>query len=86
MPCFPIGIVAFAAAPALKSGSIGTAAAHGLLFGAIAYGTYDRTNHATLCNWNLQIVVVDIMYGAVATAVAGSAATLIARSVGASDA
>jgi uncharacterized membrane protein len=76
---FPVGIVAFAAMPALKSSAVGTAVIYGLLFGAIAYGTYDLTNYATLRNWNLQITVIDIVYGASASAIAGAAATLAAR-------
>jgi uncharacterized membrane protein len=78
---FPAGILVFAVMPALKSGTIGTALIYGLLFGAIAYGTYDLTNYATLRNWNLQITVIDILYGAVASAIAGAAATLAARAV-----
>jgi len=76
---FPVGIVVFAAMPALKAGSLSSAVTYGLLFGAIAYGTYDLTNYATLRNWNLQITVVDIMYGAIATAIAACAATLVVR-------
>lgn len=78
---FPIGIVVFAVMPALKSGTVGTAVAYGLLLGAIAYGTYDLTNYATLRNWNLQVTVIDIVYGAVAVAVAGSVGTLATRSL-----
>ena len=48
---FPIGIVAFAAIPAVRAGAVGTALLWGLLFGAIAYATYDLTNYATLRNW-----------------------------------
>jgi uncharacterized membrane protein len=77
---FPIGVVVFAVMPALKAGSLGTAAIYGLLFGAIAYGTYDLTNYATLRNWNLQITVIDIVYGAVATAIAASASTGVVKS------
>ncbi len=78
---FPVGIVTFAVVPALKSGSIGSAAALGLLFGAIAYGTYDLTNYATLRNWNLQLTVLDMSYGALATAAAAAVATLVLRFV-----
>jgi uncharacterized membrane protein len=78
---FPVGIVTFAVVPALKSGGIGSAAALGLLFGAIAYGTYDLTNYATLRNWNLQLTVLDIGYGALATAAAAAVATLVLRFV-----
>jgi uncharacterized membrane protein len=78
---FPVGIMTFAVVPALKSGGIGSAAALGLLFGAIAYGTYDLTNYATLRNWNLQLTVLDIGYGALATAAAAAVATLVLRFV-----
>jgi uncharacterized membrane protein len=78
---FPVGIVVFAVMPALKASSVGTAAIYGLLFGAIAYGTYDLTNYATLRNWNLQITVIDIVYGAITSAVAAALATLVVRSV-----
>jgi len=78
---FPIGIVALAAMPGLKLGSLGSAAVSGLLLGAIAYGTYDLTNYATLRNWNLQLTVLDIVYGAIATGAAAVAATYASRVV-----
>lgn len=40
---------------------------HGALLGAVAYATYDLTNHATLKNWPLLITVVDIVWGALLT-------------------
>jgi uncharacterized membrane protein len=76
---FPVGIVAFGVLPALKAGSTSTAAGYGLLFGALAYATYDLTNYATLRNWNLQLTVLDIVYGAIATAAAAVAATYAAH-------
>jgi uncharacterized membrane protein len=78
---FPIGVVVFAVLPALRSGSVNPAVLYGLLFGAIAYGTYDLTNYATLRNWTLQVTVIDIVYGAIATAVAGAVATVVVRSL-----
>lgn len=76
---FPIGIVVFAVLPALRAKTLGTAALLGLLFGAIAYGTYDLTNYATLRNWTLQLTLIDIAYGAIATALAAILSTLITR-------
>ncbi len=76
---FPIGIVAFAAIPAVRAGAVGTALLWGMLFGAIAYATYDLTNYATLRNWTLQLTLVDIVYGALASAIAAAAATLAGR-------
>jgi uncharacterized membrane protein len=76
---YPIGVVAFAVLPSLRSGSLATAFFSALLFGALAYATYDLTNYATLRNWTLQISVLDIGYGAVASGVAATVATLVAR-------
>lgn len=78
---FPIGIVAFAVNPALKSGHLQDAVAFGLLFGAIAYATYDLTNYATLKNWSLTITVLDIAYGAFASAAAAVAAVYATRAL-----
>lgn len=39
----------------------------GVLFGLVAYGTYDLTNHATLKGWPLIVTVVDIAWGAILT-------------------
>ena len=78
---YPVGIVAFAALPALRAESIGIAIGYGALFGAIAYATYDLTNYATLRTWSLQITLVDIVYGAVASAIAAAAGYLLVRGV-----
>lgn len=71
---YPVGIVVFAALPALKSDSLGTALALGALFGFIAYATYDLTNFATLRNWTATITAADMAYGAIASAIAAAAA------------
>jgi uncharacterized membrane protein len=76
---FPIGIVVFAVLPGLRAQSPVTAAALGLLFGALAYATYDLTNYATLRNWTLQITVVDIGYGALASSIAATVAFFAVR-------
>ena len=62
---FPLGIVVFAVAPALKAGSPPAALFYGGLFGLIAYATYDLTNYATLRNWTLKITAIDMAYGAI---------------------
>lgn len=76
---YPVGIVVFAALPALKSDSLGTALALGALFGLIAYATYDLTNFATLRNWSATITIADIAYGAIASAIAAGAAFFAVR-------
>ena len=79
---YPIGLVVFAVTPALRSGAISTAFLLALLFGAIAYGTYDLTNYATLRVWTMQITIADLVYGALTSAVAATAATFMVRLFG----
>lgn len=59
------GILVFAVRPAVASGSLRDAAMWGALFGFFTYATYDLTNLATIKDWPLKVVVVDIAWGAV---------------------
>ena len=76
-----LAIVWFAVRPGL-AGGIGTAALNGALLGAICYATYDLTNQATMRNWSTIVTLVDICWGAFATAVAAGAATFAADRFG----
>ncbi|WP_379063850.1 DUF2177 family protein [Mesorhizobium sp. UC22_110] len=76
---YPVGLVVFAAMPALRAGSAGTALAQGALFGLIAYATYDLTNYATLRSWTLQITLIDLAYGTVVAGLTALAAYQAAR-------
>ncbi len=62
---FLVGLTIFATYPAVQSGSVKTALIFGALFGFFTYATYDLTNLATLRDWPLSIVVVDIIWGTV---------------------
>ncbi len=79
---FPVGLLVFAVFPALRSESVVTAVLLAMLFGAIAYATYDLTNFATLRNWTLTITLLDIGYGAIASGLAAAAGYFAARAVG----
>lgn len=75
---FVAGVVIFAVAPALQSGSWKSALLYGALFGFFAYATYDMTNLATLKGWSPTVTFVDIVWGTFLTgtaAVAGYGAT-----------
>lgn len=69
---YPIGLLIFAIHPALKSGSISTAAVYGALFGLFTYATYDLTNQATLRNWTLQLTLVDVAWGTILGAISAT--------------
>lgn len=78
---YPVALVILAVAPALAADSWLRAAGLGAVLGAIAYATYDLTNFATLRTWSLQITVLDIAYGTVASAAAAVAAYFVARAI-----
>lgn len=78
---YPAGLTFFAISPALRTGDWSNALLYGALLGAFAYSTYDLTNYATLRNWNLQITLIDIAYGAAVAALASLAGYLAARAI-----
>lgn len=65
---FIVGIFVFAILPAIEKDSVRQAILLGGLFGFFTYATYDLTNLATLQNWPLKIVFIDITWGVVLTA------------------
>jgi uncharacterized membrane protein len=73
------GILIFATMPALEKKSLYQAVVLGGLFGFFAYATYDLTNMATLKDWPLNVVIVDIIWGIVLTASVAAASFLIGR-------
>ncbi len=80
---FYIGCVLwFVSAPALQLGHSWTwVFASGALLGAMAYGTYEFTNLATLRAWTWRMVVADVAWGTVLTAVSAAAGLGIARAL-----
>ena len=69
--------LALLAAP--RASSIGSAAAHGALFGLIVYGVYDFTNLATLRHYPVQLALVDVAWGTAASALGTIAVWTAAR-------
>lgn len=62
---FLVGLTFFAIYPAATEGKVVTAVVLGGLFGFFTYATYDLTNLATLKDWPLSIVLVDMAWGTV---------------------
>ena len=73
------GIFYFAILPAAEKNSLGKAILGGALFGFLAYATYDLTNLATLKNWPLTIVWIDMAWGAVLTGLVSTAGFYIVK-------
>ncbi|MDP3907129.1 DUF2177 family protein [Novosphingobium sp.] len=74
-------MVWFAVRPGMALG-VPHAVLNGALLGGIAYATYDLTNQATLKVWPVHVTLVDIAWGASATALACGIATFAVRQLG----
>jgi len=69
------GMLWFAVKPGIEAGSVGTALLNGALLGGLCYATFDLTSQAVLKVWSTHLSLIDIAWGAFATAIAASVAT-----------
>ena len=76
------GVLWFVSLPALRADAPLTALLTGAALGALAYGTYEFTNLATLRGWSWRMVVVDVTWGAALTGVSAWAGVMVARAAG----
>jgi uncharacterized membrane protein len=74
------GMVWFAVRPGL-AGGVPAALLNGSLLGGLAYATYDLTNQATLKVWSTHITLIDIAWGAFATALASGIAAWVTNRI-----
>ena len=63
------GLLWLVSLPALRAGAPVQALAGGLVLGFLCYGTYEMTNYATLRDWSLEQVAVDLAWGTFLTGV-----------------
>ena len=78
---FLLGLVVFVIAPAVETGSLSKAVLLGLFFGFITYQTYELTNYALVRDWPLVVVVVDILWGMVLSALVSAITFLLATRI-----
>lgn len=76
---FVIGIIILATLPAVEKKSLITALTLGALIGFISYGAYDFTNWATIKNWPVIVVIIDIAWGVFVTSATATISFLIAK-------
>jgi uncharacterized membrane protein len=77
---YPAGLVTLALQPQPEGASMATW--RSALVGLVAYGTYDLTNLATLREWSYTLTLADVAWGAIASALAGTAAFMAMQRVG----
>jgi uncharacterized membrane protein len=71
------GMIWFAVRPGVEAGSVLTTLLNGVLLGALCYATFDLTAQAVLKVWATHVSVKDILWGALATGMASTAATYV---------
>ena len=76
---YVVGVVWFVSIPALNVGSIAQAFFAGAVLGALAYGTYEFTNFETLKGWTAQMVMVDVIWGAVLTGTSAAVGVAVTK-------
>ena len=64
---YSIGVTVIVIAPAIEAQSIVRALAYGMLFGLVAYGTYDLTNLAVMKGFTTKIALIDMVWGGLIT-------------------
>ncbi|WP_323041351.1 DUF2177 family protein [Gemmobacter sp.] len=72
------GLLYFVSLPALRDETPVQALLGGMLLGFLCYGTYEMTNYATLADWSLQQVAVDLTWGTVLTGFAAWVGVMVA--------
>lgn len=77
---YVVGVVVFVLTPALQRESWLYALGMGALFGLVAYATYDLTNLATMKDFPLKIVIIDLLWGMSITAITSVGAYFIVKS------
>lgn len=74
-----VGILYFAAWPALQADNPAHALVNGAVLGLVCYGCYELTSWTVMRDWHPQMVAVDMAWGTVLTAVSAWGGVMIAR-------
>ena len=67
--------------PSLDNNSIFQAFWMGIIFGLACYGTYNLTNMATLKNWSINVVIVDMIWGGLLTGTSSYLGIFLAKKI-----
>lgn len=78
---YAVGIVIFGVRPALADDRARTALLFGGLYGFFTYATYDMTNYITLPDWPVIVILVDVTWGTLLSAVCAWTGWRAARNV-----
>ncbi len=75
------GLTYVVSLPALRAGDPWGALVPAAIIGAMAYGTYEFTSYAIMTAWHPSLVIVDVAWGTVATALVAAGSVWITRAL-----
>lgn len=78
---FVAGLLWFVSLPGLRDTALLHLFLGGAFFGAVAYGTYEFTNLATLRDWSWAMVATDLAWGTLLTGTSAAAGVALTRAV-----
>lgn len=78
---YVVGLLILVSHAALQEGDVFRAFWQGALLGAVAYGTYEWTNYATLRDWQPSMVFTDWAWGTVLTGVSAAGGVWATRAI-----
>ena len=76
---YVFGLTLIVLKPALSDESVTSALWMGIVFGVVAYGTYNLTNMATIKNWSPTTVFIDIIWGGFLTGFSSALAIFLTK-------
>ena len=78
---YVLGLAIVILQPAINQDSIKLAFFTGVVFGFVAYGTYNFTNMATIKNWSPYVVFVDVIWGGLLTGTSSALGIYISKKI-----
>ena len=78
---YTMGLTLIILRPALYSESIFLAFWTGIVFGVVAYATYNLTNMAFIKNWSINVVIVDMIWGGILTGFSSAATIYVTKNI-----
>ena len=78
---YVVGLLWLVSLPALRADAPLQALIGGMVIGAMAYGTYEFSNYATLTAWHPSMVATDFLWGTALTGFSASAGVTLTRAI-----
>lgn len=78
---YVLGVTIIILIPAINNDSVFQAFWTGIVFGLVAYGTYNLTNMATIKGWSPYVVFVDLFWGGILTGTSAALGIYLSKKI-----